>query len=106
MIAPLKKLKAINEFPRPTNISELRSFEGMVNQMGNFSTEIAEASGVLRELRQKILEDKELRRMMRRTMPTWTMDLDQYFCEQPEGREAVSGAARGTEVIGVDHNHG
>merc|ERR1712020_803285 len=47
------KLKAISEFPRPTNISELRSFEGMVNQMGNFSTEIAEASGVLRELRQK-----------------------------------------------------
>ena len=47
------KLKAMIEFPRPTNVSELRSFEGMVNQVGHFSTEISEAQGVLRELRQK-----------------------------------------------------
>ena len=41
------KEKAIREFPKPTNISELRNFDCMVNQIGNFSTEIAEAQGVL-----------------------------------------------------------
>ena len=48
-----EKLKAIMEYPKPTNIHELRSFEGMVNQMGHFSTGISEAQGVLRDLRQK-----------------------------------------------------
>ena len=62
-----EKVKAIREFPRPTNISELRSFDGMVNQIGNFSTEIAEAQGVLRELRQK------------KNMFTWGKEHDEAF---------------------------
>ena len=45
------KLKAIREYPKPTNISELRSFDGMVNQIGHFSTELTEARGILRDLR-------------------------------------------------------
>ena len=48
-----EKLRAICEYPRPTNISELRSFDGMINHIGNFSTELTEARGVIRELRSK-----------------------------------------------------
>ena len=48
-----EKLKAIREYPKPTNISELRSFDGMINHIGNFSTELTEARGVIRELRSK-----------------------------------------------------
>ena len=47
------KLRAIIEYPKPTNIAELRSFDGMINHIGNFSTELTEARGVLRELRTK-----------------------------------------------------
>ena len=35
------KVKAIAEFAAPTNISELRSFMGMVNQLGSFSPHIS-----------------------------------------------------------------
>ena len=45
------KLKAIREFPKPKNISELISFDGMINQLGNFSTELTAARGPLRDLR-------------------------------------------------------
>jgi hypothetical protein len=31
-----EKLKAISEFPRPTNITELRSFMGLVEQLAGF----------------------------------------------------------------------
>ena len=44
------KLKAIADFPRPTNITELRSFFGLVNQLGEFSTEIASKTVPLRPL--------------------------------------------------------
>ena len=37
-------------FPRPTNITELRSFFGLVNQLGEFSAEIAPKTGPLRPL--------------------------------------------------------
>ena len=44
------KVAAIVDFPTPTNISELRSFFGMVNQLGQFSMEVASAAEPLRPL--------------------------------------------------------
>ena len=44
------KLNAIKNFPTPTNLLELRSFFGMVNQLSEFSTEIAGAAEPLRGL--------------------------------------------------------
>lgn len=42
------KLKALSLFPRSTNISELRSFMGLVEQLVGFSTVVAAAIGPLR----------------------------------------------------------
>ena len=42
------KLRAISEFPKPTNITELRSFMGLVEQLAGFSSEVAAAKGPLR----------------------------------------------------------
>jgi transposase InsO family protein len=47
------KVKAIAEFPRPTNITELRSFFGLVNQLGQFSKDVAAAAEPLRALLKK-----------------------------------------------------
>ncbi len=44
------KLAAIADFPQPTNLVELRSFMGMVNQFGDFTTGIAAAAEPLRGL--------------------------------------------------------
>eukprot|EP00117_Sycon_ciliatum_P038875 scpid16023/ scgid28814/ Transposon Ty3-G Gag-Pol polyprotein; Gag3-Pol3; Transposon Ty3-1 TYA-TYB polyprotein; Capsid protein; p24; Spacer peptide p3; Nucleocapsid protein p11; Ty3 protease; p16; Spacer peptide J; Reverse transcriptase/ribonuclease H; p55; Integrase p61; Integrase p58 len=44
------QLKAIREFPAPTNISELRTFMGMVNQLGHFSSSISSTASPLRSL--------------------------------------------------------
>ena len=41
------KFKVLSQFPRPTNISELRSFMGLVEQLAGFSTAVAEAKGLL-----------------------------------------------------------
>ncbi len=45
-----EKIEAIQKFPEPTNRSELRSFMGVVNQLGQFSDKISGAAGPLREL--------------------------------------------------------
>jgi hypothetical protein len=42
------KLKAISRFPRPNNITELRSFMGLVEQLAGFSANLAAAKGPLR----------------------------------------------------------
>ena len=44
------KLRAISEFPAPTNITELRSFLGLVNQLGDFTADIASSAEDLRGL--------------------------------------------------------
>ena len=44
------KLEAISKFPTPTNLTELRSFMGMVNQLGSFTPHISQAAGPLRDL--------------------------------------------------------
>ena len=48
--ADQRKVKAIAEFPTPTNITDLRSFLGLVNQLGAFSSETATAAEPLRDL--------------------------------------------------------
>ena len=35
-------LKSIRDFPRPRNLTDLRSWFGLVNQLGNFSKELTE----------------------------------------------------------------
>ena len=44
------KTRAILEMDHPTTVSELRRFLGMVNQLGKFSTRLADLSQPLREL--------------------------------------------------------
>ena len=44
------KIDTIAKFPKPTNITEMRSFFGLVNQLGDFSPDIATAASSLRSL--------------------------------------------------------
>ena len=44
------KIKAINDMPQPTNITELRQFLGMVNQLNKFSPHLADYKKPLQEL--------------------------------------------------------
>jgi hypothetical protein len=45
-----EKLKALSQFLRPTNVSELRFFLSFVQQLAGFSTESAALKGLLRIL--------------------------------------------------------
>lgn len=45
-----QKVAAIRDFPEPTNVTDLRSFLGLVNQLGAFSHEVAGAARPLRDL--------------------------------------------------------
>ena len=45
-----EKVKAILDFPLPRSVTDLRSFMGMVNQLGEFSLEIAGKAEPLRQL--------------------------------------------------------
>ena len=47
------KTKAIREMQTPTNVSDLRRFMGMVNQLGKFSANLASLTQPLRELLSK-----------------------------------------------------
>ena len=51
--ADLEKTAAVREMRAPTNISELRQFLGMANQLGEFSRNLAELSQPLRDLLNK-----------------------------------------------------
>ena len=44
------KMEAVQEFPQPKTIKELRRFMGMANQMAKFNPDLAEASAPLRDL--------------------------------------------------------
>ena len=44
------KLKAISEFPAPTNVSEMRAFLGLANQLGSFVPDLAHTTEPLRQL--------------------------------------------------------
>ena len=47
------KISAIEEYPAPTDVSELRRFLGMANQLGKFTPEMANMTQSLRELLRK-----------------------------------------------------
>lgn len=47
------KTKAVVDMSQPTNVTELRRFLGMVNQLGKFSSRLADLSQPLRELLSK-----------------------------------------------------
>ena len=47
------KLKAIRDFPPPTNITELRSFLGLANQLGQFIPDLAQVTQDVRSLLKK-----------------------------------------------------
>ena len=44
------KLKAIAEFPIPSCLTDLRSFMGLINQLGDFTTEVSTTADPLHEL--------------------------------------------------------
>ncbi|QQP57647.1 Uncharacterized protein FKW44_002706 [Caligus rogercresseyi] len=50
IVADAKKLDAIADFPTPSNITDLRSFMGLVNQLGQFSSDVSGAATPLRDL--------------------------------------------------------
>ena len=50
MEADPDKISAMMKYPKPGNITELRSFMGIVNQLGDFTKEISSAAQPLREL--------------------------------------------------------
>jgi len=62
-----EKVCAIAEFPIPANLTDLRSFMGLVNQLVDFSTDIAAEATPLRPL------------MSPKRTFTWTADHDQTF---------------------------
>ena len=45
-----RKVEAISKFPRPQNITDLRSFMGLTNQLGAFSSDLAHSAQPLRDL--------------------------------------------------------
>ncbi len=50
-VKPLSsRIQAISEFKTPTNVTELRRFLGMANQLSKYSTELADAASPLRDL--------------------------------------------------------
>nr|XP_027211978.1 uncharacterized protein LOC113805212 [Penaeus vannamei] len=62
-----EKVAAIRDYPTPSNITDLRSFMGLVNQLADFSPEIAATAQPLRPL------------MSPKRSFTWTPDHDQAF---------------------------
>ena len=72
-ITPEKdKLSAITKFQAPTNITELRSFLGLVNQLSQFSSDIATVAEPLRHLLKKNHEW------------LWTADHEKSFAQVKE----------------------
>ena len=61
------KVEAIKDFPTPANLTDLRSFMGLVNQLAEFTPEIATAAQPLRPL------------MSPKRSFTWTPDHDSAF---------------------------
>ena len=61
------KLKAVSEFPRPENVTDLRSFMGLTNQLGGFSSELASVAQPLRDL------------LKQKTAWNWTIQHEEAF---------------------------
>ncbi|XP_064091633.1 uncharacterized protein LOC135205201 [Macrobrachium nipponense] len=65
--ADKEKVRAISEFPKPANLTDLRSFIGLTNQLTDFSPNLAAAADPLRPL------------MSPKRSFTWTADHDAAF---------------------------
>lgn len=63
------KVKAIRDFPKPANVTDLRSFMGLVNQLAEFTSDIAAKAQPLRPL------------LSPKRSFTWTPDHDRAFEE-------------------------
>ncbi len=63
------KIKAIRHFPKPTNLTDLRSFVGLVEQLAGFSDEVAKVMRPLRPL------------LSKRSEFYWTHEHDRAFEE-------------------------
>ena len=70
--ANTEKIKAITDFPTPANITDLRSFMGLVNQLAEFTPDIASSANTLRTL------------MSPRNSFKWTPDHDAAFLKTKE----------------------
>ena len=64
-----EKTTAITQMQAPTNVPELRRFLGMVNQLGKFSSNLAELTQPLREL------------LSKKNQWTWNSDQDRAFTQ-------------------------
>ena len=64
-----RKIEAISEFLTPNNLTELRSFMGLVNQLGGFTHQISSAAKPLRDL------------LKSKNAFVWTGDHDQAFTQ-------------------------
>ena len=63
------KIEALTDFPTPTNITELRAFLGLANQLGNFTNEL---SGLTQPLRDLLKRKNEFK---------WNSDHDKAFSD-------------------------
>ena len=71
------KARAIRDFPTPTNLTQLRSFMGLVQQLGDFSSDIARTAEPLRDL------------LKTRNEFCWTPDHDAAFSAVKEALSAT-----------------
>ena len=46
-------LKSVREFPRPENPGDIKSFQGMINQVNSFNPDVSQSIVTLRQLLQK-----------------------------------------------------
>ena len=70
-----KKVKAIDEMPQPTNLTQLRAFLGMVNHYGKFIPKLSEMCSPLNQLLQKSVKwewTAECKNAMKRIKDTLT----------------------------------
>ena len=79
-----EKLKAIKEIPRPTNVTEIKSFMGLANQLTNCNPDIAHMGTLLRALTQtgvawQWTPDAERER---RRQPASTLRFQKPLCQQ------------------------
>ena len=108
--ADQRKVRAIADFPAPENLTDLRSFMGLVNQLGAFSTDTARTAEPLRDLlrprnhwhglqytRQRSKPSKQ-RSSSHRSWPTSTHHCQQQSTQTP--RDSKVRATRCCSVTG------
>ncbi|XP_068241310.1 uncharacterized protein [Palaemon carinicauda] len=72
-----EKVQAISEFPKPANLTDLRSFMGLTNQLTEFSSDLAAPADPL----QPVMSPKR--------SFTWTEDRDAVFASVKKALSAT-----------------